>query len=245
MSRYDRQVPIIGEDGQHRLSASSVAVVGCGGLGTTVATMLAEAGVGRLVLIDHDVPCESNLNRQFAFREGDGRNKALALAEWVFDVNPSIIVDIVASDFREVKFECDVIVDCLDSVDARLALSDMAYFSNIPLIHAAVGSREGQLAACIPGRTPCLRCMLGYQRDADGEKPAIGAVVSAVAAMEAWEAIRLIAEGGSPIAGSLVTIDLDTYSIDSTSLIGDPSCPHCGRSAPVRDPLDVFPKTVS
>lgn len=227
MSRYDRQMPIIGEEGQSRLASSSVAVVGCGGLGTTVSTILAEAGVGRLILIDPDVPSESNLNRQFVFRAGDDRPKALALAEWVFDVNPSVVVDVSVSDFRDSRFDCDLIIDCLDSVEARLELSDRAYSIGVPLVHAAVGSKEGQVAVCIPGRSPCLRCMLAYQKEQEGDKPALGAVVSTIACIEAWEAIRILIGEGSPLEGSLMTIDLDSYLIDSVCMSADPHCTVC------------------
>lgn len=228
MSRYDRQIPIIGEEGQRRLAQSSVAIIGCGGLGNTVATMLAEAGVGRLALIDPDVPCESNLNRQFVFREGDDRPKALALAEWVFGLNPSVKVDVIVSDFHTCDMDCDVIVDCLDSIGDRLELSDVCFSKGIPLVHAAVGSREGQLATCIPGRTACLRCMLALFNDVSGDSPAIGAIVSTIAAMEAWEAIRLIIGEEPTSLGTLATVDLESLFIDRTPILPEPSCRFCG-----------------
>ena len=231
MSRYDRQIPVIGEEGQRRLAQSSVAVIGCGGLGNTVATMLAEAGVGRLVLIDPDTPCGSNLNRQFVFRDGDGRPKALALAEWVFDLNPSVKVDVMVSDFRSCDLDCDVVVDCLDSISARLELSDLCFSRDIPLVHAAVGPREGQLATCVPGRTACLRCMLALCRDASGNTPAIGAVVSTIAAMEAWEAIRLIIGEEPASLGHLVTVDMDSFFTDRIRILPEPSCRFCGTTA--------------
>ena len=229
MSRYERQLPIVREEGQRRLCRSSVAVVGCGGLGTTVATMLSEAGVGKIILIDKDTPCESNFNRQFVYRSGDTAPKSELLGKWVVGLNPETSVDVRCCDFRDTDFSCDVIVDCLDSVKGRLDLSDLAFSKNIPLIHAAVGSAEGQLCVCIPGETPCLRCMIGYQKEYNGTKPSLGAVVSSVAAMEAVETIRFIIGETSPARGALVTFDFLSYSVDITKISSDSHCPFCSR----------------
>lgn len=227
MSRYERQFPIIGDEGQRKLRASTVAVVGCGGLGTTVATMLSEAGVGKIILIDKDTPCESNLNRQFVYRSGDTAPKSELLGKWILGLNPETSADIRCCDFRDTDFSCDVIVDCLDSVKGRLDLSDLAFSKKIPLIHAAVGSMEGQLCVCIPGETPCLRCMIGYQKEYNGTKPSLGAVVSSVAAMEAIETIRFIIGETSPARGALVTFDFISYSTDITKISSDSDCPFC------------------
>lgn len=227
MSRYERQIPLIGEAGQKRLKESTIAIVGCGGLGTTVATMLAEAGVGHLILIDKDTPCESNLNRQFVYRYGDSIGKPQILAEWIFDLNPETVIDVHHDDFHNISIDCDVIVDCLDSVKERLELSDISFTNGIPLVHAAVGSFDGQLSVCIPGKTPCLRCMIGCQSEYKGTKPSLGAVVSTIAAMEALEAILLIIGQKSDAVGSLISIDLMNHQFDITGFKSDPKCKFC------------------
>lgn len=227
MSRYERQIPLIGKEGQRKLKESSVAIVGCGGLGTTVATMLAEAGVGHLILVDKDVPCESNLNRQFAYRYGDSVGKPQLLAEWVFGLNSEVIVDSYHCDYHDVDFHCDIIVDCLDSVKDRLELCDLSFSLGIPFVHAAVGSFEGQFSVCIPGTTPCLRCMIGYQKEYPGNKPSLGTVVSNIATLEALEVIRLIIGEDSVAKGRLVSVDLMDYRFDLTEFKSDSKCRIC------------------
>ena len=233
MSRFERQLPIFGEDGQMRIMNAKVGVAGCGGLGVNVITALAEAGVCRFVLCDHDVPDVTNLNRQFIYAAGDMRPKSMISAEWILALNPAADVEAVCepvtADNGDMFAGCDVIIDCLDSFKARMALNDHSQRLGIPLIHAGISGLNGQLYVSIPGRTPCLRCVLGTVRDPDGPVTSVGAAVAAIAGMEALEALRVITGLGSACEGKLVTVDLGTMSMERTEFPVDDGCPSCHR----------------
>ncbi len=230
--RFERQIPIFGEEGQRRIMSAKVGVAGCGGLGVNVITSLAMAGVCRFVLADHDVPQVTNLNRQFIYAAGDIRPKAVISAEWVLALNPCADVEAVSQPIDEVTASafkgCDVIVDCLDSFQARMALNDYSVAEGIPLVHAGVTGTHGQVAVSIPGETPCLRCMLGTMADPEGPVPSVGAAVSAIAGVEALEALRVIAGMEPSSRGRIVAFDLESMSSESVEVIRDPDCPACG-----------------
>ena len=233
MSRFERQLPIFGEDGQRRIMEAKVGVAGCGGLGVNVITALAEAGVCRYVLCDHDVPDVTNLNRQFIYSAGDPRPKSVISAEWILALNPAADVEAicepVTADNGDMFAGCDVIVDCLDSFEARMALNDHSQKLGIPLVHAGISGLNGQLYVSIPGRTPCLRCVLGTARDPEGPVPSVGAAVATLAGMEALEVLKVITGLGSACEGALVTVDLVTMSVERTGFEADDGCPSCLR----------------
>ena len=233
MSRFERQLPIFGEDGQRRIMEAKVGVAGCGGLGVNVITALAEAGVCRYVLCDHDVPDVTNLNRQFIYSAGDPRPKSVISAEWILALNPAADVEAicepVTADNGDMFAGCDVIVDCLDSFEARVALNDHSQKLGIPLVHAGISGLNGQIYVSIPGRTPCLRCVLGTARDPEGPVPSVGAAVATLAGMEALEVLKVITGLGSACEGALVTVDLVTMSVERTGFEADDGCPSCRR----------------
>ena len=233
MSRFERQLPIFGEDGQRRIMEAKVGVAGCGGLGVNVITALAEAGVCRYVLCDHDVPDVTNLNRQFIYSAGDPRPKSVISAEWILALNPAADVEAicepVTADNGDMFAGCDVIVDCLDSFEARMALNDHSQKLGIPLVHAGISGLNGQIYVSIPGRTPCLRCVLGTARDPEGPVPSVGAAVATLAGMEALEVLKVITGLGSACEGALVTVDLVTMSVERTGFEADDGCPSCRR----------------
>ncbi len=236
MDRHDRQMRVFGEDGQRRMAEAVVGIIGCGGLGTNVATALTVAGVGRLVLMDPDRPEITNLNRQYVYcdRLDEGRPKAEILAEWVRSRDPSVDAEFHAVAFsRETQGlldDCDVLVDCLDSISGRMELNRYAVESGKPLVHGGIDGFIGQLAVCIPGRTPCLFCMMGSVPDQKAAPVSIGAVVSTVGSMEAAEVLKLIT-GREETAGSFLSMDLESWRFQRIAFERDPACPVC-RSRP-------------
>ncbi len=230
MSRFERQLPIFGEEGQMRIMNAKVGVAGCGGLGVNVITALAEAGVCRFVLCDHDVPDVTNLNRQFIYAAGDMRPKSMISAEWILALNPvadvEAISEPVTSDNLDMFAGCDVVIDCLDSFEARMALDDHSRKLGVPLVHAGISGLNGQLYVSVPGRTPSLRDVLGTVRDPEGPVPSVGAAVAAVAGMQAMEALRMISGLGSACEGVLTTVDLGTMTMERIGLsVDDRSSP--------------------
>ncbi len=116
---------------------------------------------------------------------------------------------------------CDVIVDCLDSFEARMALDGHSRRLGIPLVHAGVSGFNGQLYVSVPGRTPPLADVLGTARDPEGPVPSVGAAVAVVAGMEALEVLRLVAGLGSVCEGVLTTVDLGTMEVERIPISED------------------------
>ena len=214
--RYDRQMPVFGEEGQARIMQARVGIAGCGGLGVNVITQLAVAGVSRFVLSDPQVPGVTNLNRQFIYASSRGSPKVRSAAEWIRSLNPRAEVEVHAEPVSMDMFsDCDVIVDCLDNMGGRMLLSDSSVEHGIPLVHAGVQDTFGQIAVCIPGRTLSLRDMIGTLPESKGDLPAVGAAVSVIAGMEALEVLKLISGTESMAVGRLITVDMTSWTIES------------------------------
>lgn len=217
--RFERQLPIFGEEGQQRIISAVVGIVGCGGLGVNVITQLVSAGVSHFILCDHQSPELSNLNRQFIYSASDYRPKSVISAEWVLALNPSAEVQSNAEPLTESNWDlfrgCDILVDCLDSFEARMILSDMSENMGIPLVHGGVNGLIGQIAVCIPGRTKSLREMIGTMGDSDAIIPSVGAGVSVIASMEALEVLKIISGLGTDNEGKLITVDMEKWTTES------------------------------
>lgn len=236
MERYERQMHVFGEDGQEMIRDAVIGIIGCGGLGTNVATALASAGVHHMVIMDPDCPEESNLNRQYVYcqevRNGNPRPKAVILAEWIRNIDPEIQVEAhvcrFSAEAEELFAQCDILVDCLDSVAGRMDLNRYAVASGKPLVHGGIDGFIGEVAACIPGRTPCLRCMMGDLRDSGRTPASIGAVVSTVGSMEAAEVLKILTGRGAT-EGLFLSLDLNDWRFQRIRFERDPDCPVCGH----------------
>lgn len=224
--RYSRQMPLFGEEGQEKLRRTKVGVAGCGGLGTTLLTNLASAGVGTLVIVDGDVPDVTNLNRQFVYREGESDPKAEIMKGWLTSVNPNVEVisyhDILNEDNLDDIFrDCDILVDCLDRISTRKVLSRYAVRSGKPLVHAGVAGFMGQLTVIVPGRTPDLEQIYEKVSDAPAGTvtPSVGSMVSTMASLEATQVIQMITSTGAPLIGKMLMVDLNCGSVDIINLV--------------------------
>lgn len=217
--RFERQLPIFGEDGQQRIMDAVVGIVGCGGLGVNVITQLTMAGVTHFILCDHQTPELSNLNRQFIYTAGDFRPKAVISAEWILALNPSAEIQANSEPLSESNGDlfrgCDILVDCLDSFESRMILSDLAEKMGVPLVHGGISGMEGQIAVCIPGRTKSLREMIGTMKSPEGPVPSVGAAVSAIASMEALEVLRIISGKGTENEGKLITVNMSDWTTET------------------------------
>ena len=216
--RFERQMPIFGEEGQQRIMSAVVGIIGCGGLGVNVITQLTAAGVSHFILCDHQSPELSNLNRQFIYSASDYRPKSVISAEWILALNPSAEVQSNAEPLTESNWDlfsgCDILVDCLDSFETRMIVSDMSEKMGIPMVHAGVSGFSGQIAVCVPGKTKNLREMIGTMKDPEGMIPTVGAGVSVIASMEALEVLKIISGIGTENEGKLITIDMKDWTTD-------------------------------
>lgn len=215
IERYDRQIMILGEEGQEKLKNSKVAVVGVGGLGSPVAYYLAAAGMGTLLLIDEQTPELSNLNRQILHWEEDlGENPKPISAKWKLErFNSDIKIEtfvgrLSGGNIDEVLEGVDVIVDCLDNFGTRFLLDDYAHRKRVPLVHGAVEGTYGQVTTIFPGITKSLREIFPNVREKKEKFPILGATAGVVGAIQALEVIKLLTGIGEPLINQLLIVDL-------------------------------------
>ena len=169
IDRYSRQTlfPGIGEEGQRKLGNSCVVIIGCGALGTIIATSLVRAGVGKTRIIDRDFIEYHNLQRQVLFNEEDIKAelpKAIAAERHLKKVNSSVEIEGVVSDVNYTNIErlvagADLILDGLDNLETRLLINDVSLKLQIPWIYGGVISSYGMTMNIIPHETPCFRCL--------------------------------------------------------------------------------------
>ena len=210
-SRQERFLPF-GAEGQARLRAARVAIVGCGALGTVQAEILARAGVGTLRIIDRDIVELSNLQRQFLFSEADateGTPKSVAAARRLAQINSEValeplIADLCPSNAVELLENIDLILDATDNFETRYLINDFCVRENIPWIYGAAVSSYGLKLAVIPGVTACLKCV--YPEPPQGAQPTcetagvLGTVTATIAALQTADAMRILASHSAQAA---------------------------------------------
>ncbi len=209
-----RNHPTLSAEEQERLLGSTAAVVGLGGLGGYLATLLARAGVGHLVLADGDRYEASNLNRQvLATTETLGRNKALVTAEYCRTINPGLQTTVREEHFRPEQGDAvlrgvDVVLDGLDSVAARKTLFDAARAREIPYVHGAVSGYSGQTSTFLHDSPVTLDHVYPGKTASVSSPPSVlSPVVVVIAGFQALEAIRLLCGHTPANAGTLVFFD--------------------------------------
>jgi molybdopterin/thiamine biosynthesis adenylyltransferase len=240
-SRQTRYVPL-GPEGQTRLATSSVAIVGCGALGSAVAMTLARAGIGRLRLIDRDVPELSNLPRQVLFDEADvatGLPKSVAAAGQLARINSAVrlepvVADLTSANAASLLAGIDVIVDGTDNFEARFLVNEFACRERVPWVHGGAIGAEGRVMTVLPGRTACLRCLVP-EPPAPGALPTcdtagiIGPAAVVVGAVEAAEAIKLLVGADERVGNRLLVCDLweNVWKTIDLSALAAAGCPTC------------------
>jgi molybdopterin/thiamine biosynthesis adenylyltransferase len=241
--RYSRQIRFapIGEHGQERIQKSSVAIIGCGALGSFQAEALARGGVGRLRLIDRDFVEFSNLQRQFLFDESDAREglpKAVAAARRLSDVNSEIAVDAMVADLtpsnaEELLEDVDLILDGTDNFETRYLINDAAVRVGVPWIYGAAVGSYGLKMAIVPGRTACFRCVYpdppqGIQQTCE-TAGVVSAVTATIAALQVGDALKILSCGTDSVIARLTTVDVWSGEIRQIEPPArDPACPCCG-----------------
>ncbi len=231
--RYSRQVslPQIGWRGQERLAAASVVVVGCGGLGTVAAGLLARAGVGHLRLVDDDAVELVNLHRQILFDEGDlGRPKAVAAAEKLQAINSNIAVEPVVarlsqSNAATILANGDLVLDGTDNDAARYLINEVCVRRAIPWVFAAVDENYGLTMTIVPGQTPCFYCIFGQPLSLSAshhsDKGVLGTATHVVASIQVSQAVRLLLGDGHCTRG-LLYVDAWDLRLERIEVKGPP-----------------------
>ena len=241
LDRYARHIVLreIGGAGQLRLKAASVVVIGAGGLGSSSLQYLAAAGVGRLTIIDDDEVALSNLQRQVLHATGDvGRAKTDSARDAVARLNPHVEVvmhrlRLDAGNASDLLAGHHVIADGSDSFATRLAVADAAHALRIPLVSAAVGPFDGQLATFRGWEAdlPCYRCLVGSAAERDetscADAGVLGALTGVMGSMQALEVVREIVGFGTSLAGRLLLYDALEARMRTLRLPKDPGCGGC------------------
>lgn len=238
--RYARHLllPGVGAEGQQRLAAARVLVVGAGGLGSPVLTYLAAAGVGTLGIVDDDAVDLSNLQRQVVHATGDlGRPKVDSAGDRVAAVNPWVRVERHALRLRadtaaELVRSYDVIVDATDNFPTRYLLSDACVLVGRPLVWGAVARFDGQVSVWWPGRGPCYRCVFP-RPPAPGAVPScaeggvLGVLPGVIGTLQATEVLKILLGLGEPLVGRMLVYDALAARVGEVRIGANPACPAC------------------
>ena len=239
--RYNRQIVLKGFDfdGQERLKASHVLIVGLGGLGCAAAQYLAAAGTGTLTLLDFDTVSLSNLQRQTLHIDARiGMSKVASAAQALAAINPHIRLNQVnaqAGDDQlcELIAACDVVVDCTDNVTTRDQLNSLCFAQKKPLVSGAAIRMEGQLSVfTYQPQEPCYRCLsrlFGENALTCVEAGVMAPLVGTLGSLQAMETIKLLTNFGETPRGKLLMFDAMTMQFREMKLRKDPQCEVCGK----------------
>lgn len=239
--RYSRQIllPQVGIEGQERLRAARVLIVGMGGLGSPVALYLAASGVGHLVIVDHDLVELSNLQRQIVHTtDRIGQPKVVSAQQALQGINPETTVTALnlrldVEALTEQVALADAVVDATDNFATRFALNRVCVAQKTPLISGAAIRMEGQVAVFRPDLpdSPCYRCLY---KDMDelgetcSQTGVLAPVVGIIGSIQATETLKVLLNMGETLTGRLLLLDAYTMEWRSLRLRKDPQCPVCG-----------------
>jgi molybdopterin/thiamine biosynthesis adenylyltransferase len=243
LDRYARHIVLkeIGGEGQAKLLAASVAVIGAGGIGCPAIQYLAAAGVGRLRIVDDDAVSLDNLQRQTLFGTADvGRAKVDVAAEAVARINPDVAVEPVrarigAANAADTLRGVGIVLDGSDNFATRLLVSDFCTAARVPLVSAAVGQFQVQVGTWRgweAGR-PCYRCFVGDAFDAEdcdtcAQLGVLGAVAGLAGSWAALEAVRQIVGFGDEALGKVHVVDALAPGMRTLRIVKDKGCRACG-----------------
>jgi adenylyltransferase/sulfurtransferase len=240
LEKFSRQVMLeeIGYQGQLKLKNAKICVVGVGGLGNPITTRLAAMGIGTLRIVDRDVIELSNLHRQTMFDEDDvGQVKVEVAAKKLQKLNPDCKIEALAisvNDYTalEVVAGCDVVVDALDSVNARYALNKACVKFGIPFVTGAAVGVSGQIFTILPGTSACYHCMFPALDEElmptcsiEGVHPSI---LSIVGGIEVAEAVKVVIGKKPSLSDKILHIDIENLDFTSTRTFRAEECPVCG-----------------
>jgi adenylyltransferase/sulfurtransferase len=236
--RYCRQMvlPEFGMEGQLRLAAGRVAVVGLGGLGSVAAYYLAAAGVGYLKLIDRDRVTLENLNRQILHSTADlERAKPVSAYEKLNRLNPHCRFETIHTTIEDPNAAallagCTVILDATDNRETRQVLNRISVRLRMPFVYGGIKGWEGMVATFIPGRTACFSCLFPAEvKTAEAQPtPALGPTAGLIASVQCLEVFRILIGNEPQLAGRLLRFSGATMEFRTLPINRNPLCPVCG-----------------
>lgn len=250
LERYSRQVMLeeIGYEGQLKLKKAKVCVVGIGGLGNPISTRLVAMGIGKIRIVDRDIIELSNLHRQTMFDESDiGQVKVEVAAKKLKKMNSDVEIEalpVSVNDYTalDIVEGCDVVIDALDSVNARYSLNKACVQKNIPFVTGAAVGISGQAFTILPNQTACYHCIFPALDEnsmptcsTEGVHPSI---LSIIGGIEVAEAVKIITGRQPSLANKLLYVDLDNLEFNSNILKKVEECPVCGSGKAEESPKE-------
>ena len=241
--RYARhiQLPEMDIEGQDRLLESHALIIGAGGLGSPAAMYLAASGVGRLTIVDDDTVALSNLQRQILFGTDDvGRSKVDAARDALQRLNPDVVVQTVAQRADDVLLEqyvnkADIVLDCSDNFATRHAVNRACVHFKKTLVSGAAIRFDGQISVFDTQRddSPCYACLFPPEQSFPDEPCStlgvFAPLVGIIGAMQAAEALKVLANIGQPLIGQLLTLDARLMQWHALHLTKNPHCSVCAK----------------
>jgi sulfur-carrier protein adenylyltransferase/sulfurtransferase len=249
--RYSRHLimPNVGVEGQGRLKAAKVLLVGTGGLGSPLAMYLAAAGVGTIGLVDYDVVDESNLHRQVIHGQSDiGKRKVDSARESIHEINPFVDVRIHETALRsdnalDIIRDYDLVIDGTDNFPTRYLVNDACVLLGKPNVYGSIFRFDGQVAVFYAEEGPCYRCMFP-EPPPPGMVPScaeggvFGVICATIGAAQATEGIKLLTGVGEPLIGKMMIYDALEARWQTIKVNKDPECPVCGKNPTVTELID-------
>ncbi|MCL4880172.1 MAG: molybdopterin-synthase adenylyltransferase MoeB [Anaerolineae bacterium] len=249
--RYSRHLimPEVGVEGQKKLKAAKVLLIGTGGLGSPTSLYLAAAGVGTLGIVDYDVVDFTNLQRQVIHGTKDvGKPKLQSAAETLADVNPFLKivqyeVPFTSANALEIARGYDLIIDGTDNFPTRYLVNDVAVMLGIPNVYGSIFRFEGQVSVFGVEDGPCYRCMFPEPPPPGlvpscAEGGVLGILPGTIGTLQATEAIKLIMGIGKPLVGRMLLYDALEMTWDTIRIHKNPNCPICGDHPTITELID-------
>ncbi len=249
--RYSRHllIPEVGLNGQEKLKAASVLVIGTGGLGSPVSLYLAAAGVGRIGLVDYDVVDSTNLQRQVVHGTSTvGKLKVESAKARLLDLNPGIQVDTYNVPFTsvnamEIAAPYDIIIDGTDNFPTRYLSNDVAVLLGKPNVYGSIFRFDGQASVFYAKEGPCYRCLFPEPPPPGmvptcAEGGVLGILPGTIGSIQATEALKLILGIGDSLIGRLMLYNALDMSFDFVNLRKNPKCRVCGPDADIKELID-------
>jgi adenylyltransferase/sulfurtransferase len=251
VARYSRHLimPEVGMDGQKRLKAASILLVGAGGLGSPLGLYLAAAGVGRIGIVDFDVVDFSNLQRQVLHGTPDvGRPKLQSAKDRLQAINPEVQIDLYetrlsSANALSILKPYDIVIDGTDNFPTRYLVNDACVLLKKPNVYGSIFRFDGQASVFYPPQGPCYRCLYP-EPPPPGEVPScaeggvLGILPGLIGCIQATEGVKLILGKGSPLIGRLLLYDALTMKFQEFKVRRNPQCPMCGDKPTITQLID-------
>lgn len=249
--RYSRHLimPEVGVEGQEKLKAGKVLMIGTGGLGSPAALYLAAAGVGTLGLIDFDVVDFSNLQRQIIHStSGVGKPKVESAKARLAEINPNVKVvtyneRLTKDNIMGILKNYDILLDGTDNFQTRYLVNDACVFQKKPFVYGSIFRFDGQSTVFYPGKGPCYRCLFA-EPPPPGMVPScaeggvLGILPGVIGVIQATEVVKLLIGKGEPLIGRLMLYDALKMNFREVKFRRNPKCPVCGDEPTIKELID-------